>query len=84
MLKPSKRLREALERFVTIVEIRYEAIHTGDAEWAMAVLQDINMDREKHSAHTVIMEELGIKDSQQAAEEACCLVGKEWLAEYAK
>ena len=84
MLKPSRKLQQALERFVTIVEIRYEAIRTGDAEWAMAVLQDIRMDREKHSAHVVIMEELGIKDSQQAAEEACRLVGKEWLAEYAK
>ena len=84
MLKPSKRLQKALDSFVTIVEIRYEAIRTGDAEWAMAVLQDIRMDREKHSAHEVIMEELGIKDSQQAAEEACRLVGKEWLAEYAK
>ena len=84
MLKPSRRLQKALDSFVTIVEIRYEAIRTGDAEWAMAVLQDIRMDKEKHSAHTVIMEELGINDSQQAAEEACRLVGKEWLAEYAK
>ena len=84
MLKPSRKLQEALERFVTIIEIRYEAIHTGDAEWAISVLQDVRMDREKHSAHMVIMAELGISDSQQAAEEACRLAGKEWLAEYAK
>lgn len=84
MLKPSRKLQEALERFVTIVEIRYEVISTGDAEWAISVLQDVRMDREKHSAHMIIMAELGIEDSQQAAEEACRLVGKEWLAEYAK
>lgn len=84
MLKPSKKLQRAIESFVTIVELRYEAIATGDAEWAISVLQDVRMDREKHSAHMIIMAELGIKDSQQAAEEACRLAGKEWLAEYAK